>query len=370
MLMNRRCERRVHKQRRFGVSLVEVLISIGVLSIGLLGVISLLPLASHQAQQGVLEDRKASVGRRAFREFLVRGMSNPNHWVAPPGMPPSQFMTVDRMPLRRAYCIDPIGYAPGPSATPAFQFPFNRTGNFQPMLRLSLSSQPGLGTIAMADQGVPLPMSFLQARQSFTVEDDLNFEVPDDEVLPPFQNYLDDDPNNPSDQGTKRTAEGRFSWFATLVPEIRSAPGGIASQTDLYRLSIVVTAGRVPAIDTQLERSVLVAFPGLNTNHRVAYAGGDIRVKVAEPLDLTSGQWLLLTQVLAPQANPPITDFRWYEILFVDRENGDITLQGADWAIVDATGTPRETWATIVPNVTAVYEKTVRLETSSSWTTY
>ena len=80
------------KNRRniHGVTLMEVLISIFVVSIGLLGVAALIPLAGHQTEQGSRNDRKANVGRRSFREFMVRGYNDPGnsvdfHWVANTG---------------------------------------------------------------------------------------------------------------------------------------------------------------------------------------------------------------------------------------------------------------------------------------------
>lgn len=73
-----------------GVTLIEVLISIFVVSVGLLGVAALIPLAGHQTEQGSRNDRKANVGRRSFREFMVRGYNDPGtsvdfHWVANTG---------------------------------------------------------------------------------------------------------------------------------------------------------------------------------------------------------------------------------------------------------------------------------------------
>ncbi len=50
-------------RRRTGISLMEVLISIGVVSIGLLGVVSLIPVASQQAEKGARNDRRANVGQ-------------------------------------------------------------------------------------------------------------------------------------------------------------------------------------------------------------------------------------------------------------------------------------------------------------------
>ena len=62
---------------RCGISLLEIMISIGVVGIGLIGVASLIPLAHYKAGQGVKEDRKALYGKRAYREFFVQGFDEP-----------------------------------------------------------------------------------------------------------------------------------------------------------------------------------------------------------------------------------------------------------------------------------------------------
>ena len=55
--------------------------SIGIVSIGILVAAAMMPLALHQTEQGTRQDRAASAGRRAFREFHLRGMDDPTTWV-------------------------------------------------------------------------------------------------------------------------------------------------------------------------------------------------------------------------------------------------------------------------------------------------
>lgn len=58
-----------------GITLLEILISIGIVMIGLLGVVTLIPLAHFKAAQGVRRDRIAAMAQRAIDEFEVRGFS-------------------------------------------------------------------------------------------------------------------------------------------------------------------------------------------------------------------------------------------------------------------------------------------------------
>ncbi len=60
--------------RRRGISLLEVLISVFIISIGLVGVLSLLPVGHHEALEGTLADRAALVGKYAVRDYRTRGM--------------------------------------------------------------------------------------------------------------------------------------------------------------------------------------------------------------------------------------------------------------------------------------------------------
>ena len=64
-----------------GLSLIEVLVAIFVVTVGLLGVVTLLPLSQKDASQGAIQDQVALVGKSAWRDFLVRGMNRPAVWV-------------------------------------------------------------------------------------------------------------------------------------------------------------------------------------------------------------------------------------------------------------------------------------------------
>src|SRR5262245_6072541 len=72
-----------HRRRttlRRGLSLLEVLISMFVLLVGLMGVAALLPAGRFQIMQGGKSDHAAMVGRSAFREMKIRGYLNPANW--------------------------------------------------------------------------------------------------------------------------------------------------------------------------------------------------------------------------------------------------------------------------------------------------
>ncbi len=66
---------------RTGISLMEVLISIGIMAIGMVSIASLLPVGGLQVERANIEERKAELGLNAYREFQICGMGDPNKWV-------------------------------------------------------------------------------------------------------------------------------------------------------------------------------------------------------------------------------------------------------------------------------------------------
>ena len=144
---------------RAGITLMEVLISIGILSVGLTAVITIIPAAGSQSQKALTETNKANVGLAALNDAITRGI------LEPPGAPP--------------FVIDPIGNA-------AFA-------------GLALETLGGL------NQGIA-------ANEVFRSQDDVVYTTDDSDPDGPAQPvfYTND---------VKRASEGVYSWLATLVPQ-------------------------------------------------------------------------------------------------------------------------------------------------------
>ena len=77
-----RISRRSFRLRR-GLTILETMIAIGVAIIGLFGVWALIPIAGQKTERALLEDNKSTLGRRAFRDFDVRGMRQRENWLVP-----------------------------------------------------------------------------------------------------------------------------------------------------------------------------------------------------------------------------------------------------------------------------------------------
>lgn len=81
------------KSARAGITLMEVLISIFVLSVGLLGLMSLLPISAYYLQDANKNDRASTLGRSALRDLQVRGDLDPRRWRDVGGNPVLQIFT-------------------------------------------------------------------------------------------------------------------------------------------------------------------------------------------------------------------------------------------------------------------------------------
>ena len=372
------------RSRRTGISLLEVMFSIGVVTIGLVGIAALIPVAGSQARKGTIASGAANLGQSAVRDFHVRGMARPSNWrwydtnqnqfvyvTMPDGITPLQ---------GESFCIDArfVGamISPTESAARAY-FPLNRIydPNLLVMRRVSLASWVNPSPI----------ISPLQAEQLFVGRDDLVFDLPSDRTRGPVQNFSLATALAP----VRRNVEGVLSWMATVVPKL-DRTGNVTRE---YILSIVVFHRRI--VDRQLVNPPNSSTPVLeNTvSERVAFipnsnfysgapalTGGDVQLvtrvgRPAEDLDLRIGDWVLLSAARIAVTIPPSTVnvHRWYRVAGIDDgalPNGnvwmrDATLVGPDW---DWQSNSTPTQVTIVRGVTAVFEKTIQLETSSLWT--
>jgi hypothetical protein len=230
-----------------GITLMEVLISIGVVTVGLFGVLALIPLAGQQMNQGLLEDRKSAVGKNAFQQFKIRGMGNPANWVTGVKDPNNATAGVGvySPSSAQAFCIDPLFAArygnsnfvnmrnskgvdgqwgvagvdddgdgtidnateagwPGSDDTlpnPIAQGPDGKWGvagvdddGDGTTDNATEAGWPGsddnvMKRISLRRSAGGSPMSLIQAEEIFVAQDDLVFTAPNDKTLPPLQQW-------------------------------------------------------------------------------------------------------------------------------------------------------------------------------------
>jgi len=341
-----RCAPGRRRTSRHGLSLIEALISIFIVSIGLLGVVALFTIGHHDALSGAVADHAALVGREKLRDFRVRGMDDPGNWLSG---------TTPVSNLRLPYCIDPRFVAAGGVTS---SLPLSGTVT---MTRLNLWTGMNDG-----GSGLPIPLGTLAADEIFMSQDDLAFIDPDDADLLPTQIFA----GASTLPVEKRASDGRFSWMATVVPQL-DVTNSTFSISDQYTLSIVVFHQRpgMAADLSDFELSVTVNFIG------GGYAGGDATLttppaNAARFSDIGAGQWMLVATNVSGNGY-----FQWYRLTSVSDIYGDptsssrdVTLIGADWDTGALGGEPDfPVEGTIVIGVVAVYEQTIRLKTSSLW---
>lgn len=357
--------------KRRGISLMEVLFAAGAMSIGLLGVIALYPLGLSQMGQGTVADRSFRVGQDATQEFEIRGMGRFDRWLA------ADQSTLVGNPTGTAvaFALDPrfvsrYGANPQGTITPG-AFPYWDT---------SVIAGPRMARITLASASFPgaaRAMTAAEADAVFGLNDELAFDLPDDKLFPPVQQFggIAGAPK------VKRMSEGTISWMATVAPKIDAT----GSFKDLYLLSIVVFNHRDPAFLLYEDFNANGQYDaGEPRNERIVdvssmyasgFGGGDIELRSPEAVDLDTkaGDWIMLTKFLLP-AVPAIPMFRWYRVVEAEEElrlnsslyHQDVTLQGGDWPPDPtlAAGAPSLTKAVLIQGVVAVYERTIRLETS------
>ncbi len=421
-------------RRRVGVTLLEVLFAVGVVLIGVLAVAALVPLALYHSGRGNTSDRAATLGISGRHNFVAYGLSNPLNWRLPNGAPvynPARIPAPPHLDFGLpggaylpggAFLIDPEFVASNFAATTAHfnaavfpyytQLPYSNPPNPGNVLearcrRLSLVPSNRAPTAAIAT----FPMlRGAQARNWFSMHDELVNELPSDKILPPISKYetiypgpdgqwgqsgVDDNSDGVIDDSGealalgsddfagRRSFEGTFSWMAMLVPKRDQA----GSNRDEYTMSVIVMQRRDPTmrpflddngngafnvgeIETGNERLVdVMDMPGLGMGGgEVTLAGrpNGVRPPSVEDLEVRSGDWLLLTGTYGP--SPAAVEFKWYRVVASDDVNTgsspftrSVTLLGPDWPIIPAAGTA---WvqATIVPGVITVQEEVVRLD--------
>jgi hypothetical protein len=334
-----------------------VLAAIGVLSIGLLGLAALLPVGRYTLSEAAKADRSGTCGRAAMRDIIVRRMLDSNNWF------PSSNSNTPILYNSSSFLIDPEGVTNGMG--PTFASTANGTGS-------STTTVPRLNLLAPPYNQFGNPTVQFTAAMAdavFQATDDLIITFPED--MKPAQPYgrplnmmtTGPTPNTPQ----ALNHEGKYSWFATVTPEINNP-------TRFY-VSIVVCFNRNRTQSG--ERAVLVAsfYDTASLNGaNVALGGGSIQLTARQindiPRDspnnvagisLKENEWVALVSAqglcrwyrVAAVADPLPTDTMQY-----------LTLIGPDWV----SPTPgSDKLVALGQSVIGVYSTTIELDTDPLW---
>ena len=222
--------KRIH--RSSGVTIIEVLFSIGIVITGLLGVAGLIMVAGTQMTQGLEADAMSNAGLNAIAEFETRNMQNPANlaWYKSDtklSPPTSLFQLPDlygtdsngKRIASPSFCIDPYFIAQ--------QF---SDGKFDTSSYFPGGAPPKLKMKRVTLRNMPLALS----REIFIAKDDLAFSTPASGTELPEQQWIREGLDGPE---LKRANRAEYSWLATLTPARTDA---VPEKTDHYLISVVV----------------------------------------------------------------------------------------------------------------------------------
>jgi type II secretory pathway pseudopilin PulG len=399
---------------RPGITLMEVLISIGIMAIGLVSVASLLPMGGLQAQKANVEERKAELVLNASRDFHIRGMANPQTWIRPattgtnfaPYLP-ININTATDLPYIPPVAIDPLMVgAAGTNSSAVAGFPLNAVSGIPSgvaappqMARLSVVSAATILQAATATTPATYAPNRMLAENIFTSFDDVVVNQPDDRSLPATGAVMIDPQ---SQKPLRRDYDGEFSWLATIAPRELDPNQALPAVSNNYTLSIVVFDRRlVPrplnsnTISLVGEATVLVDLGSMGSG----IGGGDMNLR-SDSSDLLDNlvrpnQWIMLTRREGQWTSssgsqaPPAKfwpAFKWYRVLSAaptepvtsamggaGKFQRSVTLAGPDWqpnvkGDASASGSGNtQTYACLFDGAVAVIQRTIQLEGPSIW---
>lgn len=80
-----------HSALRTGITLTEVLISMGILTVGLLGVASVFPVGAFYTQKATIADNGSAIAQSVMNDLVAKGMLDPRQWwvLVPPQIGPA-----------------------------------------------------------------------------------------------------------------------------------------------------------------------------------------------------------------------------------------------------------------------------------------
>ncbi|QDT09469.1 hypothetical protein [Planctomycetes bacterium K23_9] len=403
-----------YRMRR-AVTLIEVIFSVGVVLVGLLGLLSVLPLAGRRADDSISLNSGAALAESVFDELVAhKFMSNGQ-------LRRFDYTTVtSAVDSNSSFIIDPMfcsGYEQSEGnlttttlpATPngydqkAFPYykqihhpyidPLSGSSSTWPALqprmdRVGIASPFSSPTIPVDGSGDPIGPAFVDVEQALRIvesPDDLWIVRPSDRSQPATFKAL---------QGTsgglaygKRVPDSVFSWVATVNP----LPDGAYASVSVVIIKDRERSFVAPQINTganSVEDNALgerVAYINYASGFRGG-AGGVVHLNssTATVSRVRSNDWVMLSRNTGTE-----TFHRWYRVVGIDGKATEIQqpdpvnptnnivvwqhkalLDGPDWIFGhedDASAGSRalalanNTYVTLVQGVVSVTERTILL---------
>jgi hypothetical protein len=404
---------------RKGVSLLEVLISIGVLSVGLLSILMIIPLGQMTIAESIKADRAGACGRAVMRDIKVKRMLDYRSWwwgyINPTNNLPvtelwgwgwTDSLAGPKQTKRdRVQIDDPVTgvYAPYPDAIGSFVIdPLGISKGLPDIFYLYPASlrrgQPYSITLSVPPPPAsmtPLPIlprrslsaTYLNAGAArnpingtaFIWPDDVAFDTPENGTERPFINSAGLDNNRSWD----------YSYLLTVSPS-SSEPGLPLIQRRLFDVTVVVFFQRNFNL-SQNASTNLAGFPegewmsevldisGMGPN-TVSPGGGTITLGNAGRVkgNATNGQQLL---PFSPSQLPGVRQnqwvmlwdsiygrLAWYRVTGVNFPDtptaanpATLTLDGPDWIVTNSTK------LLVIDGAIGAYTSTVELDFDPLW---
>ena len=345
-----------------GVSLIEVLVSTFVLSVGLMGLAVLLPVGRLTIMEAMKADRVGDCGRAALREIKARRMLDSGTWnaVGPPN-------------LQQSFLIDPLGVTnpTGVSATPYGVMVTVGTGT--PTIVNNASTFGDTASSGSTMQvprislfpGITAAQATAMAQQVFTWRDDITVSMPEDMTppLPLGRPYLG---SSASDLNVNYN--GDYTWFLTVTPSPGdyNLPGG---QITHFSVSIVVCQKR------DFTEQVILGIPATFSSTTGGFmdngvGGGSIQLPQGSALvGVKANDWVALCgqkSVLDPMATSThlVNVCQWYRVAAISDDGTSLTLVGPDW---DVANIASSAIIALGKCVAGVYTTTVELDQDPAW---
>lgn len=330
------------RSTRFGMTLIEIMAAILVLSIGLVGVISAIPFGGLRMSQMQEADNSSALGRNAARVMKSNGWANPANWWYESGFTNENSVKANgNLNLTFPFFVDPISKSVSP---PEF-FATTPVGGFDSFFtRVAPTvSHPTFNRMAIQPRHI---------ERAFYLQDDLVYGYAsgeDEAFYRPRVETTDGLLGDVGDPNATAPFSGRYTWLATVAPKNSSGDFYDCSKDALAAADydVVVFENRVPgdekAFAARLEGSgyqggavTLDLTGGVDVNN-VGLDALDVE-RLIEQLETT--RYILLTGREDIPTNGNFRAFaRWYKI--------------ANYGVVatDATGLPSELRLTLVgPN--------------------